>query len=520
MTLGRSLTRRIAPHVGRRPAGARARSWSRSPCCSPAGVDRDFQAAIADDLPSGLVNPSGELEETGAVRRTLARVRDGGAGRARRPGTTARRCSGRRAGARVRRQSTRWFNTRASRSTLRGLRGRVVLIDFWTYTCINCLRTLPHLRAWDARYRDAGLTIVGVHTPEFAFERDAGNVARRRRGERAALPGRARQRLRHLERVAEPVLAGQVPDRRARPRPLLALRRGRLRGDRAGDPGAARRGGRGRPAATAPTWRRPTGRRPASRRRRPTSAGSGPRGSWTRADVQLGRARFATGPVALAPGPVRASAGAGRRARAGRGRCAARGSRRTSARRRSSSCSAAAAPGKRVAAGAARRPAAARSAAQGRRRAAASSASGDAAALQARPTWGGSRRQRLDARRSTRASPATRSRSARTGRGLGRRLEPEVAKGVHRRAAAPRRALEEAALEQVGLVDVLDRVGLLLHGDRERGEADRAAGEALADDRRGSRGRCGRARASSTPIRSSAAPATVASIAPSQRTSA
>jgi len=59
---------------------------------------------------------------------------------------------------------------------MRSLRGRVVLIDFWTYTCINCLRTLSHLRAWDDRYRAAGLTIVGVHTPEFAFERRESNV--------------------------------------------------------------------------------------------------------------------------------------------------------------------------------------------------------------------------------------------------------------------------------------------------------------------------------------------------------
>ena len=51
-----------------------------------------------------------------------------------------------------------------------------MLIDFWTYTCINCLRTLPYLRAWDERYRDRGLVIVGVHTPEFEFEKDAGNV--------------------------------------------------------------------------------------------------------------------------------------------------------------------------------------------------------------------------------------------------------------------------------------------------------------------------------------------------------
>jgi thiol-disulfide isomerase/thioredoxin len=69
----------------------------------------------------------------------------------------------------------RWFNSRPL--TVAGLRGRVVLVDFWTYTCINCIRTFPELKAWDAAYRRAGLTIVGVHTPEFAFERDAGNVA-------------------------------------------------------------------------------------------------------------------------------------------------------------------------------------------------------------------------------------------------------------------------------------------------------------------------------------------------------
>jgi thiol-disulfide isomerase/thioredoxin len=60
---------------------------------------------------------------------------------------------------------------------MRGLRGRVVLVDFWTYTCINCIRTLPHLRALDATYRRDGLTIVGVHSPEFPFERKASNVA-------------------------------------------------------------------------------------------------------------------------------------------------------------------------------------------------------------------------------------------------------------------------------------------------------------------------------------------------------
>ena len=56
------------------------------------------------------------------------------------------------------------------------LRGKVVLVDFWTYSCINCLRTLPYLRAWADRYKDQGLVIIGVHSPEFAFERDEGNV--------------------------------------------------------------------------------------------------------------------------------------------------------------------------------------------------------------------------------------------------------------------------------------------------------------------------------------------------------
>ncbi len=71
-----------------------------------------------------------------------------------------------------------WFNTPGMRPlSLSTLRGRVVLIDFWTYTCINCIRTLPYLKAWDATYRRDGLTIVGVETPEFAFEHDASNVA-------------------------------------------------------------------------------------------------------------------------------------------------------------------------------------------------------------------------------------------------------------------------------------------------------------------------------------------------------
>src|SRR4051794_20448473 len=137
-----------------------------------AQLDVRFQSAIADPLPAVVVNPTKPLEDSRAVAKRLDDLRrpsqfavaaraDGGLqdyGEA--PGFTG---------------NERWFNSRPL--TLRSLRGRVVLVDFWTYTCINCLRTLPHLKAWDSAYRRDGLTIVGVHSPEFAFEHDAGNVA-------------------------------------------------------------------------------------------------------------------------------------------------------------------------------------------------------------------------------------------------------------------------------------------------------------------------------------------------------
>ncbi len=67
-----------------------------------------------------------------------------------------------------------WINSEPL--NLKSLRGRVVLLDFWTYSCINCQRTLPYLTRWDEQYRDRGLTIIGVHTPEFAFEKVVANV--------------------------------------------------------------------------------------------------------------------------------------------------------------------------------------------------------------------------------------------------------------------------------------------------------------------------------------------------------
>lgn len=83
-------------------------------------------------------------------------------------------------------RATGWLNS--GPLSPEDLRGRVVLVDFWTYTCVNWLRTLPYLRAWHAAYAEAGLTIVGVHTPEFGFEHDVANVAARTRALRIEYP--------------------------------------------------------------------------------------------------------------------------------------------------------------------------------------------------------------------------------------------------------------------------------------------------------------------------------------------
>src|SRR5215212_9979753 len=72
--------------------------------------------------------------------------------------------------------ATGWINSPPL--TGAGLRGKVVAVDFWTYSCINWLRSLPYVRAWAAKYRDAGLVVIGVHAPEFEFEKDVSNVRR------------------------------------------------------------------------------------------------------------------------------------------------------------------------------------------------------------------------------------------------------------------------------------------------------------------------------------------------------
>ena len=134
-------------------------------------VDRHFQTAI----PGYTEALQERLEESDRATRELDRVRgtkspiasEGSAGKELPDFGRAPDFAG----------VTRWLNTPDGRAlSLSELRGKVVLVDFWTYSCINCLRTLPHLKAWDRAYRREGLTIVGVHSPEFAFEQEEGNV--------------------------------------------------------------------------------------------------------------------------------------------------------------------------------------------------------------------------------------------------------------------------------------------------------------------------------------------------------
>ncbi len=162
---GRRITRRLSRNAGRVQLVTGA-VMVLVAVAMLADLDTRFQTAIASHLPSVLVDPSLKLEQSGSIQKALAKVRHAEhaplqvLGRA--PDFIG---------------NQRWFNTPGDRPLhLYDLRGKVVLVDFWTYTCINCIRTLPYLEALDARYRKDGLVIVGVHTPEFPFERDAANV--------------------------------------------------------------------------------------------------------------------------------------------------------------------------------------------------------------------------------------------------------------------------------------------------------------------------------------------------------
>jgi len=149
-----------------------------------ADLDVRFQTALANDFPDLVTNPTRALERSGAAEDRLADLR----GKSRFDSERTRdapRAQARPAASGLTdlgpapdfQDNQRWFNTPGNKAlSLKRLKGRVVLIDFWTYTCINCIRTFPFLKAWDERYRAKGLTTVGVHTPEFPFERKAQNV--------------------------------------------------------------------------------------------------------------------------------------------------------------------------------------------------------------------------------------------------------------------------------------------------------------------------------------------------------
>ncbi len=175
------------------------------------GYDTKFQSNVTAELPSWLTNPAEGIEKSHSAQLALAEIREAG-GHGGGLGLRAAEAEGEREieKARVQRgqeplgevgearltskqeatvplndigpapeftDTEDWFNTPGDKPlTMKGLRGKVVLIDFWTYSCINCIRTLPYLNAWNKRYAKDGLVIVGVHTPEFPFEREASNV--------------------------------------------------------------------------------------------------------------------------------------------------------------------------------------------------------------------------------------------------------------------------------------------------------------------------------------------------------
>ena len=175
---GRRIADRMGPYRARVQAAMGAAMIAVAVAIS-ADLDLKFQNAIADDLPAVLVNPSGGIEDSAAVAGELDSLRGGhGAPEGGQAEAEAGIDLPDYGPAPDFVDAGEWFNTDGEELSIPELtgEGRVVLIDFWTYTCINCIRTFPYLRAWDRAYRGDGLTIVGVHAPEFAFEREASNV--------------------------------------------------------------------------------------------------------------------------------------------------------------------------------------------------------------------------------------------------------------------------------------------------------------------------------------------------------
>ena len=128
----------------------------------------------------------------------------------------------------------RWLNSEPL--MLSELRGKVVLVDFWTAACGNCIAALPHVTKWYDSYAAQGLVVVGVHTPESPYEALPETVEKAVARWKIRYPVARGQRLRDLEGVREPLLARGLPDRRARPDRPAPLRRGHVRRDRDRDP--------------------------------------------------------------------------------------------------------------------------------------------------------------------------------------------------------------------------------------------------------------------------------------------
>ena len=162
------------PRPGRRrcwPASSPSR-WASTPASS-----RRLSLASTTGLEQGLLDKFGKA---GAGRV------DGHVGGAQHD-DVGKSLGGRRTGCRVEGAlppldgAVEWLNSPPL--TPQGLRGKVVLVDFWTYSCINCLRAMPYVQAWAEKYKDQGLVVIGVHAPEFAFETNA----RQRQAARCAI---------------------------------------------------------------------------------------------------------------------------------------------------------------------------------------------------------------------------------------------------------------------------------------------------------------------------------------------
>ena len=120
------------------------------------------------------------------------------------------------------------------------LKGKVVLVEFWTFGCHNCRNVEPYIKAWHQKYADRGLVIIGVHAPEFSYERSVTNVQRYVREHAIPYPVAIDNDIQHLEALQQSLLAGPVPYRQARDHSLSPGGRRGLSTDRAKNPSPAR----------------------------------------------------------------------------------------------------------------------------------------------------------------------------------------------------------------------------------------------------------------------------------------